>query len=114
MQRIIDEATINNAARETEMRVMSDAEAFNAELDRSLEDGGKVDRDTYIRFIGAYHYDAASTADWLRSKLRILQQRLGRGESIYLWDTSTGGQIECTTVQGLDDWISEHFSPIQL
>lgn len=96
------------------MRVMSDAEAFNAELDRSLEDGGKVDRDTYIWFIGAYHYDATSTADWLRSKLRILQQRLGRGESIYVWNTSTGGQIECTTLQGLDDWVSEHFPSIQL
>lgn len=114
MQRFIDDAMTDKAARGTEMRVMNDAQAFNAELDRSLEYGGKVDRHIYIRFIGAYHYDAASTADWLRSKLRILQQRLGRGESIYLWDTSTGGQIECTTVQGLDDWISEHFSPIQL
>ncbi|MFP3801877.1 hypothetical protein [Paraburkholderia sp. SIMBA_027] len=93
---------------------MNDAQAFNAELDRSLELTGKVDRDTYVRFIEAYHYDAATTISWLRSKLIILQQRLSRGEPIYLWDATMGGEIKCNSLQELSDWVSAHFSSIRL
>jgi hypothetical protein len=93
---------------------MNDARAFNVELDRSLECEGKVDRDTYVRFIEAYHLDAVTSVSWLRSKLQILQQRLRRGEPIYLWDTATNIQIKYTELQELSDWVSVHFSAIRL
>lgn len=93
---------------------MGDAQAFNLELDRLLEQEGKVDRDTYALFIGAYHYDAASTVSWLISKLRILQMRLQREETIYLWDASNGRLINCTTARELDEWVNVHFSSIDL
>ncbi|WP_368685891.1 hypothetical protein [Paraburkholderia sp. BR10936] len=99
---------------ETEKWVMNDAQAFNAELDRSLECEGKVDRDTYVRFLDAYHFDAATSVSWLRSKLQILQQRLRRGEPIHLWDTAMDIQIKYTKLQEFSDWVSAHFSSIQL
>jgi len=87
---------------------MDAAIAMNAELDYSLRVTGLVDRRLYRRLVEAYRYDAASTVEWAQAKLKILRDRVARGESVSLFDPATEYQIYVETEDQLRAWLASN------
>lgn len=85
---------------------MDAAIAMNAELDYSLSVTGVVDRRLYFRLVEAYRYDAASTVGWVQARLKILHDRVARGESLSLFDPATECQIDAKSEDQLRAWLA--------
>jgi hypothetical protein len=83
--------------------------SFNRQLDQHLLGTGVVDSELFRRLTEAYIYDAASTVDWVRAKLEVLQARLEQGQALDLFDPSQGKAVSVSSRHGFLRWINQHF-----
>ena len=91
-----------------------DALQFNQELDRRLDATGLVDKACFIQLADAYGYGAATSVSWVRAKLRILAQRLARGEPLELYQPQSMHTQSCLTSAALQAWATTHFPGVEI
>ena len=84
---------------------------FNEKFDKELKTNCKVSRKVFDKFIEAYEYDAASTINWLISKLKILIEELESGRTIYI---KYPENKLINSFSELIEWLSSHFDEFLL
>jgi len=70
------------------LQIQSPAE-YNIRLEDYLRNTNLIPNELLLRFDEAYEYDAATSTNWLISKLTILHQRVMQYEQIYLDDRNS-------------------------
>jgi len=59
-----------------------EAKKYNEELDKILKETKILTRELFEKFYDAYSYDTPTTHDWLINKLKIIKERLGKGDTL--------------------------------
>ncbi|TQF11706.1 hypothetical protein FJV41_32850 [Myxococcus llanfairpwllgwyngyllgogerychwyrndrobwllllantysiliogogogochensis] len=80
-----------------------------AQRDRALVETGRVDRDLFVEFDGAYGYNAATPMSWLLGRLTVLARRLATGRSLSLYDPVSGAQQTVESMEQFKGWMDRHF-----
>jgi hypothetical protein len=91
-----------------------DARQFNQQMDQRLDATGLVDEACFFQLADAYSYDAATSVSWVHAKLRVLAQRLARGEPLELYKPQSARTQRCATIEALQAWVSAHFPGMQV
>lgn len=92
-----------------EPQSIDEASLWNAELDAVLQSVGIVDRSLYLRLMEAYRYDAASSVDWVATKMRVLLARVLQGKHLSVFDLTLGQPKLVSSEADLRAWIDESF-----
>lgn len=91
-----------------------DAIEFNQKLDADLVRNGVVDEALLMKFLEAYHYDAATTVSWVSGKLRILGNRLVAAKVLSLYDIKRKEQVDIISGADFSVWVQTTFPGIDL
>jgi len=91
-----------------------DAPQFNKEMDHLLSSTGVVDQDVFVQLAEAYGYGAATTIGWVQVKLDVLNVRIAKGQSVWLYEPSQGRAIPVSTTAAFANWVAQHFPGVSL
>lgn len=81
----------------------------NAKLDATLCSEGTVDQALFLRFLDGYSYDAASTVSWVTARLKVLLQRVRRGEPLRLFSPASQAQVVIPDETTFLTWVDKNF-----
>jgi hypothetical protein len=59
-----------------------DAKKYNENLDKLLKETKILTMELFEKFYDAYSYDAPTTHSWLINKLKIIKERLEKGDTL--------------------------------
>ncbi|RYZ17591.1 MAG: hypothetical protein EOO70_01475 [Myxococcaceae bacterium] len=80
-----------------------------AQQRRDMEKTGRVDEDLYLEFNAAYGYNSATPMSWLLARLKSLAHRLAIGQSLSLYDPTSGAQQTVDSMEQFNRWMDRHF-----
>ena len=89
-----------------------DAIEYNKKLDADLAREGFIDEALLLNFLEAYHYDAATTVNWVSGKLRILRNRLSSAKNLSLYDMKRKVQVDIISDVDFSVWVKTTFPGI--
>lgn len=80
--------------------------AWNNNFNISLFSNRKIDKENLDEFIGMFDYGAASTINWLVSKLKILKAIIDGGNEVTIEEDTV---LILKTNDDLKNWIKNRF-----
>jgi hypothetical protein len=87
-------------------KLMIDSETINKEEENNLGTTKIVNSDYLKSFVNAYNYDAASTINWLVSKLKLIKSIIENGHPVTIQESSIK---VLNTLDDLKVWIKNTF-----
>lgn len=81
----------------------------NAKLDAELCSEGMVDQALFLRLLDGYSYDAASTVSWVIARLKVLRQKIERGEPLSLFSPTSQAQVVVLDETAFLTWVEKNF-----
>lgn len=91
-------SNLNNKIKENKI--------WNESFNLNLYSQKKIDKNILNEFIGMFDYGAASTINWLVSKLKILKSIIDTGSSVTIEEEPV---LILNTQEDLKNWIKNRF-----
>lgn len=82
---------------------------WNADFDLNLYNTRRLNKQDLSEFIGMFDYGAASTINWLISKLKVIKSIIDKGNSVTIEEEPV---IILKNQDDLKNWIKSRFDEI--
>lgn len=86
------------------MQDFTKSEKYNEDIDKQLKDTKVFTKDLFEKFYDAYSYDTATTHNWLIKKLKILKERLSKGDVLPIENNK-----KVLDKENFLDWVESEF-----
>jgi hypothetical protein len=90
-----------------------DAPSFNRELDRTLSEEGIVDAQLLADLRNSFTNGSASSVGWVEAKLRVLRDRIGRGQRLTVHEPLGTDSFEIATPRVFEAWVGRFFPGLE-